>query len=204
MDTLLTVYPEYDANALQQERYKSQELIKNSESENISAEKCFTSKMKRKDKEITNVQDKLNIIKKCKVCRIGLSENNKPYIIPLNYGYDFENNTLTLYFHSTIEGKKMNIIKNNNNACFEVDCDNQLLEAKKACNYSYAFKSIVGFGKIIFLEDTNEKIAGLNKIMQHQTGKEDVFIFSPEEMKNVVVYKMAVEEFTGKQKKIEK
>ena len=160
--------------------------------------------MKRKDKEITDIRDKINLIKKCKVCRIGLSENNKPYIIPLNYGYDFQNNTLTLFFHSAKEGKKMDIIKKNNNACFEVDCDNQLIEAEKACKYSYAFKSIIGFGKIIFFEDVNEKIYGLNKIMQHQTGKEDVFTFSPNEMKNVAVYKMVVEEFTGKQKKKEK
>ena len=36
--------------------------------------------------------------------------------------------------------------------------------------------------------------------MKHQTGKDDVFVFSPEEMKNVAVYKMVVDEFTGKQK----
>jgi len=155
--------------------------------------------MRRKDKEITEINDKINVIKKCKVCRIGLSENNKPYIIPLNYGYDFENNALTLFFHSAKEGRKLDIIKNNNNACFEVDCDTRLFEGEKACNYSYVFKSIIGFGKIILLEDMNEKIDGLNKILKHQTGKEDVYIFSPEEMKNVAVYKMVVEEFTGKQ-----
>ena len=156
--------------------------------------------MRRKDKEITEINDKINVIKKCKVCRIGLSENNKPYIIPLNYGYDFENNALTLFFHSAKEGRKLDIIKNNNNACFEVDCDTRLFEGEKACNYSYVFKSIIGFGKIILLEDMNEKIDGLYKILKHQTGKEDVFVFSPEEMKNVAVYKMVVEEFTGKQK----
>jgi nitroimidazol reductase NimA-like FMN-containing flavoprotein (pyridoxamine 5'-phosphate oxidase superfamily) len=148
--------------------------------------------MRKKDKEITGINDKLAIIKKCKVCRVGLSDNNKPYIVPLNYGHDFENNTLTLFFHGAKEGRKPDIIKNNNNACFEVDCDNQLIEAEKACKYNYAFKSIIGFGKIFLLEDTNEKIDGLSKIMKHQTGKDDVFIFSPEEIKKVAVYKMVV------------
>ena len=159
--------------------------------------------MKRKDKEITEIIDKISIIKKCKVCRIGLSDNNKPYIVPLNYGYDFENNNLTLYFHSAKEGKKMDIIKNNNYACFEVDCDNQLISGEKACDYSYTFKSLIGFGKIILLEDVNEKIDGLNKIMRHQTGKEETYLFESAKLENVAVYKMVVEEFTGKQKSID-
>ena len=87
--------------------------------------------MRRKDKEIIDVNEKINVIKKCKVCRIGLSENNIPYIIPLNFGYKYENNLLTLYFHSALEGKKLDIIKNNNNACFEIDCDNKLREPLK-------------------------------------------------------------------------
>jgi len=158
--------------------------------------------MRRKDREIIDINEKINVIKKCKVCRIGLSENNMPYVIPLNYGYNFENDTLTLFFHSAREGKKLDIIKNNNNACFEIDCDTRLIEAEKACNYGYAFRSIIGFGKIIILEDLDEKIDGLNKIMKHQTEKEIIYDFTYDEIKNVCVYKMIVEKFTGKQKEI--
>ena len=159
--------------------------------------------MRRKEKEIININDKINIVRKCKVCRIGLSENDKPYIVPLNYGYDFENNKLTLFFHSAKEGKKIDIINKNNNACFEIDCDNQLIEAKKACTYSYAYKSIIGFGKIILLEDINEKTDALNKILKHQTEKETNYTFSSEEIKNMTIYKLVINEFIGKQKKFE-
>jgi nitroimidazol reductase NimA-like FMN-containing flavoprotein (pyridoxamine 5'-phosphate oxidase superfamily) len=41
--------------------------------------------MRRKDREIIDINEKINVIKKCKICRIGLSENNVPYVIPLNY-----------------------------------------------------------------------------------------------------------------------
>jgi nitroimidazol reductase NimA-like FMN-containing flavoprotein (pyridoxamine 5'-phosphate oxidase superfamily) len=158
--------------------------------------------MRRKDKEITDINDKISIIKKCKVCRLGLSEDNKPYIVPLNYGYDFKENTLTLFFHSANEGKKIDIIRQNNNACFEIDCDTKLIDAEKACSYSYEFKSVTGFGKIIFLETASEKKYGLNRIMENQTGKEEAYNFPEEMLKKVTVYKMVVEEFTGKQKEI--
>ena len=156
--------------------------------------------MRRADREITDINEKVDLIKKCKVCRIGLSENNMPYIIPLNYGYNFDNNILTLFFHSATEGKKFDIIKSNNNACFEIDCDTRLIEAETACDYGYAFRSIIGFGKIMILEDADEKINGLNQIMKHQTEVETAYDFTHNDFKNVCVYKMVVKEFTGKQK----
>ena len=156
--------------------------------------------MRRKDREITDINEKLLIVAKCKVCRIGLSENNQPYVIPLNYGYKYENEKLTLYFHSAYEGRKIDIIQKNNNACFEIDCDTKLIEAEKPFNYGYEFKSIIGYGKIVFLETNEEKTNGLNELMKQQTGKEIEYSYTEEELKGVCVYKMEVEEFTGKQK----
>ena len=156
--------------------------------------------MRRKEKEITDIDEMINVIKKCKVCRLGLAENNFPYIVPLNYGYSFENNTLTLFFHSALEGRKIDIIKSSNNACFEIDCDTALIEAEQACKHSYAFKSIIGFGKIIIQETDAEKVDALNLIMKHQTGRDIVYDFTHENIKNVCTYKMVVETFTGKQK----
>jgi len=158
--------------------------------------------MRRKDREIINIEEKIKIIKNCKVCRIALSDNNVPYIIPLNYGYIFKNNKLTLYFHSALEGKKLDIIRINNNACFEIDCDSKLIEGENACDYGYVYKSIIGFGKIIFLETIKEKIDGLNILMKHQTEKDTIYTFTEDQIKNVCVYKMEVDEFTGKQKSL--
>jgi nitroimidazol reductase NimA-like FMN-containing flavoprotein (pyridoxamine 5'-phosphate oxidase superfamily) len=156
--------------------------------------------MRRKDREITDINDKIAIIEQCKFCRLGICDGNFPYIVPLNYGYTYENEKLTLFFHGVIEGRKIEIIKKNNNACFEVDCDTKLIEGDKPCEYGYKFRSIIGFGKILFLETNDEKSYGLNQLMKHQTGKEFPHVFAEDELKNVCIYKMIVEEFTGKQK----
>jgi nitroimidazol reductase NimA-like FMN-containing flavoprotein (pyridoxamine 5'-phosphate oxidase superfamily) len=158
--------------------------------------------MRRKDKEIADINDKMAIVAKCKVCRLGLSENNYPYVIPLNYGYTCEDEILTFYFHSAKEGRKMEIIRSNNNVCIEIDCDTQLIEGMKPCNYGYAFKSIVGFGKISFLETNDEKTFGLNCLTKHQTENDTTHDYTENELNNVCVYKMTVETFTGKQKLI--
>jgi nitroimidazol reductase NimA-like FMN-containing flavoprotein (pyridoxamine 5'-phosphate oxidase superfamily) len=156
--------------------------------------------MRRIDKEISNIENVMEIIEKCKICRLGLSENDHPYIIPLNYGYTYENETLTLFFHSAKEGKKIEIIQNNNNACVEIDCDTKLIEGENPCNYGYEYKSIIGFGKLFFLETNDEKTDGLNILMKHQTGKPIEYNFTEDKLNNVCVYKMIVETFTGKQK----
>jgi nitroimidazol reductase NimA-like FMN-containing flavoprotein (pyridoxamine 5'-phosphate oxidase superfamily) len=160
--------------------------------------------MRRKDREITDMDEKLEIIAKCKVCRLGLSENNYPYIVALNYGFSHYNGQLTLYFHGAMEGKKIDIIGKNNNVCFEIDCDTKLVEGDGSCDYGYEFKSIIGFGKIILLDSKDEKINGLNYLMKQQTGKDKKYDFKENELNNVIVFKMLVEEFTGKQNIIRK
>jgi nitroimidazol reductase NimA-like FMN-containing flavoprotein (pyridoxamine 5'-phosphate oxidase superfamily) len=156
--------------------------------------------MRRKDKEIADVSEKLKIIAECRFCRLGLSEGDYPYIIPINYGFSYDDGSLYLYFHSAMEGKKLDIIRKNNNACFEIDCDTKLIEGEKPCNYGYEFKSVIGFGKVTLLENIDEKINGLNRIMKQQTGKDIKYDFSESELNRVVVFKMSVDEFTGKQK----
>jgi len=158
--------------------------------------------MRRKDKEIASLDEKLEIVAKCKFCRLGLAENDHPYIVPLNYGFSYDDGKLTLYFHSSTEGKKIDILKTNNNACFEIDCDTKLIEGKAACDYGFAFKSIIGFGKIILLDTKDEKINGLNQLMKQQTGENKKYDFNEDQLKNVLVYKLLVDEFTGKQKVI--
>ena len=61
-------------------------------------------------------------------------------------------------------------------------------------------KSIIGFGKIIFLETNEEKCYGLDQIMKHQTGRDIKYQYPEDQLKSVNVYKMEVAIFIGKQK----
>lgn len=50
------------------------------------------------------------------VGRIACTDGKKPYIVPVTYFYDGKN-----IIGQTNEGKKLNIMRNNPNVCFEVD-----------------------------------------------------------------------------------
>ena len=61
--------------------------------------------MRRKDREITDKQDILEVMRKCDVCRIALHNGDYPYVVPLNFGLQVEKDMPVLYFHGALEGK---------------------------------------------------------------------------------------------------
>lgn len=149
--------------------------------------------MRKKEQEITDRSEIDSIIRRSKICRLGLCDVDKPYIIPVNFGYI--NNTL--FVHSATEGKKIDIIRNNPNVCFEFDLEPELLEADKACNWSIKYKSVIGFGKAYLIEDQEEKIHGLNVLMSQYSNKS--FNFSKEPVSKTAIIRIEIESMTGKQ-----
>ena len=66
--------------------------------------------MRRRDREITDKQEILEVMRKCDVCRIALHDGDYPYIVPLNFGLQVENDMPVLYFHGALEGKKYEVM----------------------------------------------------------------------------------------------
>lgn len=118
------------------------------------------------------------------------------YMVPMNFGYTYENQQLLLFFHSAKEGRKVTALQENNDICFEMDCEHGLITADQACEYSYSFESIIGYGKVVFIYDLDEKKMALSTLMKHQTGQE--FIFDDRMANSVCVFKIVVQDFTGK------
>ena len=56
---------------------------------------------------------------------------------------------------------------------FEIDGQYELVEGKRACDFSAKYQSIIGNGKVKILEDEEEKKKGLNALMKQTTGKTD-------------------------------
>jgi nitroimidazol reductase NimA-like FMN-containing flavoprotein (pyridoxamine 5'-phosphate oxidase superfamily) len=156
--------------------------------------------MRRKDREITDKTEIIKIIDKCEVCRLGLSDDNVPYIIPMNYGYKYENDILTLYFHCAKEGKKLDIIGRNPRACFEMDCSHKLIIAEEAWHYTMEYESVVGEGEIHLCDDVEDKVEGLNLLMEKYE-KNKKFTFPDHIIDSVAILKLEVSEFTGKRSK---
>jgi nitroimidazol reductase NimA-like FMN-containing flavoprotein (pyridoxamine 5'-phosphate oxidase superfamily) len=157
--------------------------------------------MRRKDREINDIDEKLKIVAACKVCRLGMALNGQAYVVPLNFGYECTGHTLVLYFHSAQEGKKIDMLRQNPQVCVEMDARHRLVEGDSGCTYGFAFESLIGFGAVEFLERQEDKIHGLTLLMKHQTGSDMPFHFESAALDAVRVYKLMVTSWTGKRKK---
>ncbi len=152
--------------------------------------------MRRNDREITDFGEIIKIIDQCKVCRVAMIDNGKPYIVPMNFGYEYKNKILSLFFHSAAEGRKINSLKSNNFVCFEADCGHELVENDVACKNGFLFESVIGEGYVTFILEPEEKKQALNMIMKHQCGK--LFGFDDNSVINLAVYKIEVTVLSGK------
>lgn len=131
------------------------------------------NEMRRKDREILGRENIEPILQACKVCRVAMIADGAPYVIPLNFGYMWDETGLTLYFHSGLKGKKIDALRADPRVCFEIDMQDGLTgEGDLACRYSYAFSSIVGYGAVQFAQTNEEKRRGFDIIMKHQTGRD--------------------------------
>lgn len=154
--------------------------------------------MRRSDREVTEIEEIIGIVEKCDVCRVAMSDDGKPYIVPMNFGYDYVGGRLTLYFHCAKTGKKLDIIKENPYVCFEMDCSHSLIDGgDTACKYGMAFESVIGTGNIYMCAGREEKRKGLAALMGKYTpGKR--FAFTDEDIESVAVLKLVAGDFTAK------
>lgn len=154
--------------------------------------------MRRKDREITGNEKINEIISNCHCCRLGFYDGGEVYIVPLNFGYTEKDSSRTFYFHGAKEGRKIDLISKTHSAGFELDTNYKLNEGETACQYSARFQSIIGTGRVAFVEDPAEKKAALQAIMIHNTGK-DRWDFSDAMLNSICVFKLEVEEISCKE-----
>jgi nitroimidazol reductase NimA-like FMN-containing flavoprotein (pyridoxamine 5'-phosphate oxidase superfamily) len=149
--------------------------------------------MRRKENEITKKSEIEAVIHKSLVCRVGLSGDNIPYIVPLCFGYQDN----TIYVHGSLKGKKINILQKNPNICFEFDTDTEIVEAEDACEWGMKYRSVIGFGKASFLEDPDDKRKALNIIMNQYSDRS--FQYPGDAIRATAVIKIEIVSMTGKQ-----
>ncbi|MBN1276291.1 MAG: pyridoxamine 5'-phosphate oxidase family protein [Deltaproteobacteria bacterium] len=148
--------------------------------------------MRRKEREINDLKAVESIISSSKVCRLALSDGDQPYIVPLCFGYRDN----ALYFHSAVEGKKMEIIRKNPNVCFEFEKDVDLIRADIPCGWGMKYQSVIGFGRASVIDETDDKMDAVKIIMSQYSDHE--FEFNRDSLNKILIIKVEISEMTGK------
>ena len=152
--------------------------------------------MRRSDKEITNIDEILDVIERCDTCVVALNdEDGFPYAVPMNFGYTHEAGVITLYFHCAPEGKKLDLIERDARAGFEMACSCQLVPSDYEGECTMAYESVMGRG-IIELVPDEEKLAALGILMRHYHKGE--FTINEAVAQRTCVFRLVVQTVSGK------
>ena len=149
--------------------------------------------MRRSEKAVTAEADLEAILQAGKICQLAIPAEPAPYLVSLNFGYRDK----ALYFHSAPVGRKIELLRANPLVAFTVAIDLGLVRGERACNWSNRFRSVVGRGRIVFLEEADRKREGLDRIMAQYS--DEGFSYPDEILTKTLVYKLVIEEMTGKQ-----
>ena len=152
--------------------------------------------MTKRERQVTDPEQILHILDTGKVVHLGLSVNDEPYVVPMNYGYTMEDGKLTLYLHSAVRGRKLDMIRANSKVFFEIDCDRMPFEGRVPCQYGMVYSSIMGRGTATLVEDAEGKKQAMTILMKTQTGKD--FSFNDRLVSIVTVIRIDVSEYTAK------
>ena len=149
--------------------------------------------MRRAEKEIHSRALIDQILGQAEVCRLALCKDNRPYLVPVSFGYDGS----CLYFHTAMEGMKLEFLAANNRVCFEVEHGVKLVPNEaNPCGWSCAYLSVIGFGRAEEIPDRAGKEEGLNHILRHYSGRS--WSWEGQSLEKLRVWRIVIEQITGK------
>jgi nitroimidazol reductase NimA-like FMN-containing flavoprotein (pyridoxamine 5'-phosphate oxidase superfamily) len=149
--------------------------------------------MRLKEREISRSDELEEILSLGTVCRLGLCRDNVPYLVPMCYGYSEG----CLYFHSAGEGLKLEFIRSNRLACFEIEMDVSVKPAEEAFNWGMNYRSVIGYGNLEEVSGKDDKLKAMNVLMKQYSGT-DNWSISDQRIDNVLILKLRITEMTGK------
>ena len=154
--------------------------------------------MRRTDRELRDPAEIRAILDQADVVHLALADGDTPYLVTMNFGIRREA-PLALYVHCAHEGRKIDMLKRNSRVCFGADVGREVFQAEKgtSCGYSMRFRSVVGSGRVTFVADPAEKLAGLDAVMDHYAPGTP-HRFSDAMVTRTTVLRLDVEEISGK------
>ena len=153
--------------------------------------------MRRKDREVTDFNEIIKIIDECDIIRIGLSDRDFPYIVPLNFAYTVNGGQICFYVHGAMAGRKYTLMNKNLKCSFEMD-----IPIKMECIYekkdvTMRYKCVMGTADISFL-DGGEKQAAIDDIIMARYEQTRSFEYNKAAVARTAVARLDVREITAK------
>ncbi|MCL6479456.1 MAG: pyridoxamine 5'-phosphate oxidase family protein [Peptococcaceae bacterium] len=126
--------------------------------------------------------------------RLATISPEGPYITPMHFVLDND----TIYFHSSPKGLKLNCIRADGRACFEVSELVAMEEDPDPCKYVTRYRSVQVFGRARVVDDAGEKVHALNLLSRKYFGPGDFPPVTPQKASSVAVIALSIDRLSGR------
>ena len=151
--------------------------------------------MRRKDREITDAAEALDVLRRCETIRVAMLSEGWPYVVPLSFAVEEgEQGRLTLYFHSAAAGRKVEALAQDARVCIEGDIFYK--NERVPMGITARYESVIGFGTATRVEG-EEKLHGLRLLVERYCYT-DYPVDSCHGLSHTAVYKVELSTLTGK------
>ena len=116
-----------------------------------------------------------------------------PYAVPLSYVYADG----AIIFHSAVQGHKVDAIRRDNRCSFCVIEQDDI----KPAEFTTHFRSVIAFGRIHILEDTDEKVQALCLLGRRYSPNDELGLQHEidKSLDHVLLLRLDIEHLSGKQ-----
>lgn len=152
--------------------------------------------MRKNDREITRFEEIVALVERCDTLRLGIADDQAPYVVPVSFGYEVVDGKIVLYFHGAVAGKKYELLQKNPRICVEGDLSHGYKDnghGGVTCDY----ESFIGYGDVELLTGA-EADKGIERLMAHCGFPE--YACTPEVMAFTAVYRIKADEIAGKRR----
>ena len=155
--------------------------------------------MRKADREIKNFDEIVDVISRCDTIRLGISDVEAPYIVPLSFGYEVLSGKLAVYFHGAKAGRKAELLRSLPRVCVEADLCHGF-PANGRGGYTCDYESVIGYGNVELLEGA-EAEKGIRLLLEHCGIHAEA---CPEEaMAITAVNRVVLDEISGKRRNLD-
>jgi nitroimidazol reductase NimA-like FMN-containing flavoprotein (pyridoxamine 5'-phosphate oxidase superfamily) len=153
--------------------------------------------MHKQEREITDPDALLDILSEGQYVVLAMCRENEPYVVTLSYGHDRQAHAL--YFHTALQGLKLDVIEQNPRVCGTVIEDRGYIQGECA----HAYRSLVLWGEMYVVDDVAEKKHGMEILTEHLESDPDPIrrkhLQKADAYERVAILRLDIQHMTGKQ-----
>lgn len=153
--------------------------------------------MRRIAQEITDREVLKQILMTAPACRIAFLDGDEPYVVPLNFGWEWREEIPVVFLHCARQGRKLPLLKAGRTVCFQTEADLALEPSEDPCDWGMSYRSFLGWGIPEEVTEGEEKNRVLSLLTAKYGGPGDA-TFPPGALKKTAVFSLPLTRFSGK------